>query len=67
MSISISTSTSNQLFSQTDTAHGLKTMGVAKNQMELEGKMALQLIQSASVPEPASTTSTLGSVVNITV
>lgn len=68
MSITMNAS-NNGLFLQTETVQGLKTMGVAKNQMELEGKMALQLIQSANVAVPQQTTSngTLGAIVNITV
>lgn len=68
MSITMNTSNS-ALFLQTETAQGLKTMGVAKDQMELEGKMALQLIQSANVvaPQQASSSSTLGGTVNISV
>ena len=56
-----------QLFSQTETAQGLKIIGAAKNQMELEGKMALQLIESSSAAPQAASNSTLGSLVNITV
>jgi len=65
--MSISMNTTNPIFSQTETAQGLKVIGAAKNQMELEGKMALQLIQSASVPQTQPSTTNLGSVVNISV
>lgn len=66
MSITINT-TNSALFLQTETAQGLKTMGVAKNQMELEGEMAIQLIQSANVVAQTASTSTLGGTVNISV
>ena len=69
--MSVSMNTTNPIFSQTETAQGLKIIGAAKNQMELEGKMALQLIQSASAPQTQSSTansgSVVGSVVNISV
>ena len=38
----------------TDTAHGIKTANLVKDQMELEGQMALQLIQSANVDTQVS-------------
>lgn len=68
MSVSSNISNSN-LFLQSDTAQGLKTIGVAKNQMELEGKMALLLIESSNViQQPQSTSSsTLGGTINIIV
>jgi len=57
------------LFFQSDTAQGLKTIGVAKNQMEIEGKMALLLIESSNViQQPKNTSSsTLGGTINIIV
>jgi hypothetical protein len=66
--MSITMNTSSQLFLQTDTAQGLKTIGLANSQMEIEGQMVLQLIQSASAPtQQSSSSATLGGTVNIKV
>lgn len=66
MSITMN-ATNSQLFSQTETAQGLKVIGEAKNQMEQEGKMALQLIESSNPAPKAASSSTLGGSINIAV
>ncbi|XPF95478.1 hypothetical protein ACM9HF_05545 [Colwellia sp. RE-S-Sl-9] len=67
--MSITMNTSNPAMTQTDTAQGIKTAGLAKSQAEIEGQMALRLIQSANVAvQPAgASTEALGSIVNISV
>ncbi|WP_448568825.1 hypothetical protein [Thalassotalea ganghwensis] len=66
MSITIGNNTS--VAQNTETAHGVKTAKLVKNQTELEGQMALELIQSANingqVPAP---TASKGNQINIKV
>lgn len=49
------------------TAHGIKTAQNAKNQQELEGQMALNLIASANVNQVPAPTATSGNNINIKV
>ena len=52
----------------TETAHGIKTANLVKNQTELEGQMALNLIQSADINMPvAAPSGNKGHIVNIKV
>lgn len=51
MSITIGSTEAAQ--TNTSTAHGIKTANLVKNQQELEGQMALKLIQSANVDNVA--------------
>lgn len=45
----------------------LKTAKMAKDQMELEGKMAVELIQSAAIPQVNPPTASSGNNINIKV
>lgn len=67
--MSITMNTSSGIPLQMETALSVKMAGVAKNQLELEGQMALSLIESSSVPmQPSSMSSgSIGSHINITV
>ncbi|WP_189376961.1 cytoplasmic protein [Thalassotalea profundi] len=52
----------------TETAHGIKTANLVKDQTELEGQMALNLIQSADINmQVAAPTGHKGHIVNIKV
>jgi hypothetical protein len=50
-----------------DTGFALKTAHLAKNQQEMEGQMALQMIQAASVDSLALPVGNIGNNVNIKV
>lgn len=67
--MSLSMNTTNPVATQTDTAKGIKTAGLAKSQLAIEGQMAITLIQSAniSVQPVVQSTEALGSIVNIKV
>ena len=65
MSIAINSTTPAQ--TNTDTGVALKTAGLAKSQQELEGQMALNLIQSAVVTNIPSPVGNTGSQINIKV
>lgn len=63
MSLSMNTTTP----VNTETAHGIKTANLVKNQTELEGQMALELIQSADInTQLAAPVGHKGQIVNIT-
>ena len=47
--MSININSTNQVAQNTETAHGIKTAKLVKNQQEVEGQMALELIQSADI------------------
>jgi hypothetical protein len=66
MSITIN-SASTAVQPNTGSGAELLTAGLAKNQQEREGQMALQMIQSASVDNITPPTSNLGNNVNIKV
>lgn len=64
MSLSMNTTTP----VNTETAHGIKTANLVKNQTELEGQMALELIQSADInAQLAAPAGHKGQIVNIKV
>lgn len=67
--MSITTNTSSGISLQMETALAVKMAGVAKNNLELQGQMALSLIESASVPMQSSSnhSGSIGSNVNISV
>ena len=50
-----------------DTGYALKTAHLAKNQQEMEGQMALQMIQASSVDNLALPTGNIGHHINMTV
>ena len=51
----------------TDTAVALKTAGLAKNQQQLEGEMAMKLIQSADINNMPTPAANIGGLINIKV
>jgi len=55
--MSITIGTPDAVQTNTATAHAIKTANLSKSQTELEGQMALNLIQSASVDSVALPTS----------
>lgn len=67
--MSITTNTSSGIPLQMETALAVKMAGVAKNNLELQGQMALSLIESTSVPMQTSSSSSgsIGGNVNISV
>ncbi|GAA0818831.1 hypothetical protein KO495_04335 [Colwellia sp. D2M02] len=66
MSITIGGSASS-VQTNTDTGFALKTANLAKKQQELEGQMAIQMIQSASIDNVAPASGSVGSNINIKV
>ena len=65
--MSLSIGNTDAVQSNVDTAHGIKTAQKAKSQQELEGQMALNLIQSANVNAVPAPTATSGNNINIKV
>lgn len=65
--MSISVGQSSSVAAQSTSGEELLTAALAKNQQEIEGKMALQLIQSASATNLPAPTGNSGFQVNIKV
>ena len=52
--MSLTINSNNSVQTNTETAHAIKTANLAKSQQEIEGQMALNLIQSATVGQAVS-------------
>ncbi|MGJ8692589.1 MAG: hypothetical protein ACSHW0_08910 [Thalassotalea sp.] len=65
MSLAISSTAVVQ--SNVETAQGIKTAQKAKSQQEIEGQLALALIQSANINQVPAPTNSSGSIINIKV
>jgi len=67
--MSITLNTQSDIPLKTNSAVAIKTANLSKSQLEVEGQMALNLIQSATtvLQSPPVTTGSVGSIVNIKV
>ena len=65
--MSITINTNNSVQTNTESAVAIKTANLAKSQQAIEGEMALQLIQSASIDSLPTPSTTVGTQINIKV
>lgn len=63
----LTTNSIDTLTSNTETVQGVKTAKLVQNQQEIEAKMALELIQSATTAAPLAASGNSGQHVNIKV
>ncbi len=65
--MSITFGSVNSVQTNTDSAVGLKTAGLVKNQQETEAEMALKLIETAALVGVSAPTASSGTQINIKV